>query len=58
MAEWARGHPAKIAEGTKAILRSKGEHATAEEERSRRQPPQSLIELVTLNKVFDNIDFT
>ena len=57
MAEWARRHPAKIAEGTKAILRSLGEHATAEEERSRRQP-QSQIELVTLNEVFDNIYFT
>jgi hypothetical protein len=38
MAERARRHPGKIAEGTKANLRSTGEHATAAEERSSRQP--------------------
>jgi hypothetical protein len=41
MAERARRHPAKIAEETKAILRSTGDHATAEEERIRRLPPKT-----------------
>ena len=42
MAERARRHPAEIAEGTKVILRSIGEHATASEKRIRRQPKITL----------------
>ena len=42
-AERVRRHPAKIAEGTHANLRSIGEHATAYEERIRRQPIKHII---------------
>jgi len=50
MVERVRRHPAEIAEGTKVILRSIGEHGTGTEERSCRQP------IITLSSNSPNLN--